>query len=31
LIEVDARGLITSEADARELWALIKNKPLDSQ
>jgi hypothetical protein len=31
LIEVEARGLITSEADTRELWALIKNKPLDAQ
>jgi hypothetical protein len=31
LIEVEARGVITSGAGTPELWALIKNKPLDSQ
>ena len=31
LIEIEARGLIRSGAEPKELWALIKNKPLDSQ
>jgi hypothetical protein len=28
---IEARGVITSGAGTREVWALIKNKPLDSQ
>ena len=31
LIEIDARGVISGGTDQRELWALIKNKPLDAQ
>lgn len=31
LIEVDARGVILEGRDQRELWALIKNKPLNTR
>jgi hypothetical protein len=31
LIEIEARGVISGGADQRELWALIRNKPLDAQ
>ena len=31
LIEVDARGVIPGSSTQKELWALVKNKPLDAQ
>jgi hypothetical protein len=31
LIELDARGVILGGAGQNELWALIKNKPLNAQ
>jgi hypothetical protein len=31
LIEVDARGVILSSDAQKEVWALIKNKPLNAQ
>jgi len=31
LIELDARGVISRGGEQKELWALIKNKPLNTQ
>jgi hypothetical protein len=31
LIEVDARGVILGGSGRKEVWALIKNKPLNAQ
>jgi ABC-type phosphate transport system auxiliary subunit len=31
LIEIDARGVIPGSGNQREVWALIKNKPLNER